>query len=266
MLPTSYEEIGNWGLPVVEDEPVTAFKQCMSIHWGIKSLQVPPTTMITRFTATPNNIKITTSKNLEAISWSWRRRSCSTTTSPARSEELPENIWGNRPMVLQETSPEPNCWGKNHLRVIDLVLLVLLIRLSLDTAEDWACRAGDPWLPCRGSRVWWTELWLHLFTKHLHDGGYVGQSWPTAKSLKHKSVLTILTALTLLHKSYLGHRGNSRNGLYFKRNFQGKSESEMKSWPVTPKELCALPGPSWKAGQVLLSHFAVIGFIIIFLM
>ena len=38
--------------------------------------------------------------------------------------------------------------GENHLRVIDLVLLALLIRLSLDAAEDWPCRAGDPWLPC----------------------------------------------------------------------------------------------------------------------
>ena len=259
MLPTSYEEIGNWGLPVVEDEPVTAFKQCMSINWRIKSLQVPPTT---------------TSRSPPAKTW---KLSVGVDAGGVAAPRLLHPGVRNFLKIFGEIVPwlckkhrqslkRSNCWGKNHLRVIDLVLLVLLIRLSLDTAEDWACRAGDPWLPCRGSRVWWTELWLHLFTKHLHDGGYVGQSWPTAKSLKHKSVLTILTALTLLHKSYLGHRGKSRNGLCFKRNFQGKSESEMKSWPVTPKELCALPGPSWKAGQVLLSHFAVIGFIIIFLM
>ena len=63
-------------------------------------------------------------------------------------------------------------------------------------------------------RLWWLwQIWwwrwvrweriVHLLTKHLHDCRYVWESWPAAKPLKHKSVLPILTTLTLFNKSHL---------------------------------------------------------------
>ena len=44
---------------------------------------------------------------------------------------------------------------------------------------------------------------INLLSKHLHNGRYVRKPRATAKALKHKSISSILSTFTLLHKSNL---------------------------------------------------------------
>ena len=185
LLLTYDEERGMICLPVAEDEPVTIFDVTpltgVTAPWPHRH-QYNFTTII----VTTTRFKTVSIRHLKAISWSWGWRSCSTATSPARSEELPEfflfliiivkkrfissdtekmfltwyltlhkqvfheMFWNilARKSNLFHPKLRTLFWVETHLRVIDLVLLALLIRLSLDAAEDWPCRTGDPWLAC----------------------------------------------------------------------------------------------------------------------